>query len=57
MLWSSGPDGLTSGDRCHNKAHGSSVHKGAHGTDWAGEYWVVLDGDPETYDDLISGKN
>ncbi len=57
MLWSSGPDGKTSGDRCYNQAHGSDVHKGAQGDDWNGHYWVILDGDPETYDDLIAGKN
>ena len=57
VLWSSGPDGLTAGDKCRNKAHGASVHKGEHGSDWAGEYWRILDGDPETYDDLIAGKN
>lgn len=43
-LWSSGPDGKTVGDKCGNAAHGHANGR-------------VADGDPETMDDIWSGKN
>lgn len=55
-LWSSGPDGLTVGDKCRNSGH-AQVHKGEHGSDWGGAYWRIQDGDPETEDDIFAGKN
>ena len=55
-LWSSGPDGLTVGDKCRNAGH-ADIHKGATGSDWAGRFWRIADGDPETEDDLVAGEN
>lgn len=55
-LWSGGEDGLTSGDKCRNKKHGAAVHKGERGTDWGGEYFRILDGEPETLDDILVGS-
>ena len=54
-LWSSGPDGLTVGDKCRSSGH-AQVHRGEHGSDWGGAYWRIMDGDPETEDDIIGGR-
>ena len=53
-LWSAGVDGMTVGSKCRNASHGHDP--ATKGTDWAGVYWVVKDGDPETIDDLVVGE-
>ena len=51
-LWSAGEDGMTTGSKCRIAGHG---HKGEHGTDWAGEFWRVAEGELETKDDIVVG--
>lgn len=51
-LWSAGEDGMTVGSKCRIAGHG---HKGEHGSDWAGAFWRVQEGDLETKDDIVVG--
>jgi hypothetical protein len=51
-LWSCGPDAMTVGSKCRNPSHG---HQGEHGSDWAGEFWRVAEGEKETDDDIVIG--